>query len=132
MSLISHFRATDYRCGAVTLRVGRRSLAVDQLLARRRARSCAFITACSPFSNRTSDGINKLRSRELRRDLSSRGFAFDNALGQGYDWPAEESVLVFGISRPEASAIGRRYRQDAIVYARRDRPAELILLRWLS
>jgi hypothetical protein len=43
-----------------------------------------------------------------------RGFAFVEGVGCGRatEWPAEPSIFAFGISRAEASAIGRRYRQN--------------------
>ena len=118
-TLINAFIATDYvvRGGgfSVTIRVGHRSLAVDRLLARLRAPSCAFITACSPFSTVTSPGENRLRDRTLRRELQCAGIDFIEGTGRGLGWPAEPSVLAFDLSRVQAAAIGRRYRQDAIV-----------------
>ena len=135
--LVSAYRATDYvaqghGCTAV-VRVGQQSLVVDALLARMHVRSGAFITAWNPFSKSLSVGTNEYRDRELKRYLSVRGVAFLEGEGRGRtgEWPPEPSILAFGISRTEASAIGRRYRQNAVVYVRRGRPAELVMLRWV-
>ena len=108
-------------------------MVVDGLLARMHARNGAFITAWNPFSKSLSFGANEYWNRELKRYLIMRGFAFVEGVGRGRatEWPAEPSIFAFGISRAEASAIGRRYRQNAIVFVRLGRRAELIMLRWL-
>jgi hypothetical protein len=133
--LITAFIATDYVVRGdgydITIRVGHRSLAVDRLLARMRADTCTFITAWNPYSAASSLGTNRRRDRELRRDLRASRITYLEGTGQGAEH-AECSVLAFGISRARAAEIGRRYRQDAIIYTRRDRPAELVVLRWLK
>ncbi len=134
---VSAYRATDYVAHGngwvVVIRIGHHSRVVDGLLARMNARNGAFITAWNPFSKELSSEANKHWDRELKRYLSVRGFAFVEGEGRGRtgEWPPEPSILVFGISRTEASAIGRRYRQNAIVYVPRGRPAELVMLRWV-
>jgi hypothetical protein len=136
--LLSAYRETDYvahRNGrAVVVRIGRQSLVVDGLLASMHARNGAFITAWNPFSKSQSLGANEYWYRELKRYLIVRGFTFCEGEGRGRtgEWPPESSIFVFGISRTEASAIGRRYRQNAIVYVPLGRPAELVMLRWVG
>lgn len=135
--LVSAYRATDYVAHgsdrAVVIRIGHHSLIVDALLARMHARSGAFITAWNPFSKELSFEANRHWDRELKRYLSARGFVFVEGEGRGRtgEWPPEPSILAFGISRTEASEIGRRYRQNAVVYVPQGRPAELIMLRWV-
>ena len=135
--LVSAYRATDYVAlgngSVVVIRIGHHSLVVDRLLAKVHVRNGAFITAWNPFSKDLSLDANEHWNRELKRYLSARGFAFVDGEGRGKtgEWPPEPSILAFGISRTEASRIGRRYRQNAIVYVRRGRPAELVMLRWL-
>jgi hypothetical protein len=136
--LVSAYRATDYVAHSdgwfVVIQIGRYSLAVDRLLARMHARNGAFITAWNPFSKDLSFEANEHWDRELKRNLSARGVAFVEGEGRGRtgEWPPEPSILAFGISRTEASAIGRRYRQNAIVYVPSGRPAELVMLRWVK
>jgi hypothetical protein len=98
------------------------------------AKNGAFITACNPFSKRLSAGTNEYWDRALKGYLSARGFAFLAGEGRGEigEWPPEASVLAFGLSRAQAASIGRRFRQNAIVYVSMGRPAELNLLRWLG
>jgi hypothetical protein len=135
--LISAYRETDYVAHGngwfVVIQIGRRSLVVDRLLARMQVRSGAFITAWNPFSKELSFKANEHWDRELKRYLSVRGVAFVEGEGRGRTgaWPPEPSILAFGISRTEASAVGRSYRQNAIVYVPQGRPAELVMLRWV-
>jgi hypothetical protein len=135
--LVSAYKATDYVAhdngSAVVIRIGQCSLVVDKCLVRMHARNAAFITAWNPFSSELSFEANNRWNWELKRYLSIRGVSFREGEGRGRtgEWPPEPSVLAFGISRTEASAIGRRYRQNAIVYVRLGRPAELVMLRWV-
>src|SRR5664280_77533 len=77
---------------------------------------------------------NAYWDRELKGYLSARGFAFLAGEGRGEigEWPPESSILAFGMSRAQAASIGRRFRQNAIVYVSLGRPAELVMLRWLG
>jgi hypothetical protein len=132
------YLATDYvafnESRASSIRIGRHSLVIDGLLAKMKTRSGTFITAWNPFSKSQSAGSNAQWDRELKSYLSASGFAF--LTGEGRDeigeWPPEPSVFAFGLSRAQAASIGRRFRQNAIVYVPFGRPAELIMLRWLG
>jgi hypothetical protein len=132
------YRATDYvafsDARTFSIRVGQHSLVVDGLLTRMKTRSGAFITAWNPFSKSQSAGANAYWDRELKACLSARGFAFLAGEGRGEvgEWPPEPSILAFGMSRVQAASIGRRFRQNAIVYVSLGRPAELVMLRWLG
>lgn len=135
--LVSAYKATDYVAHAagwvVAIRIGYHSEIVDKMLARMNVSKGAFITAWNPFGKGLSVEANKHWDRSLKRYLSVRGVEFVEGEGRGTtgEWPPEPSVLAFGISCTEASAIGRRYRQNAIVYVRKGRPAELVMLRWM-
>jgi hypothetical protein len=136
-ALVSAYRETDYVAHGngrvVVVRIGHQSMGVDKLLARMHARNGAFITAWNPFSKSLSLGANEYWNRELKRYLIIRGFTFVGGEGRARagEWPPEPSIFACGISRTEASAIGRRYRQNAIVYVPLGRPAELVMLRWV-
>ena len=135
--LVLAYRATDYVAHSGSrvfiIRIGHHSLVIDGLFTRMNAKSGAFITAWNPFSKSLSLGASEFWNRDLKRYLIVRGFSFVDGEGRGRDgeWPPEPSIFAFGISRTEASAIGRRYRQNAIVYVRLGRPAELVMLRWV-
>lgn len=135
--LVSAYRATDYVVHGngldVVIRIGYHSLITDKFLARMNATSGAFITAWNPFGHGLSLTADRHWDFDLKRYLSFRGIAFLEGEGRGRigEWPPELSVFALGLSRSEASAIGRRYRQNAIVYVRQGWPAELLMLRWV-
>jgi hypothetical protein len=137
-NLVLAYLATDYvafdKGRAVCVRAGQRSLLVDALLAKMKTRSGAFITAWNPLSKSQSNGVNACRDRELKGYLNAHGFAFLAGEGRGRigEWPPEPSILALGMSRARAASIGRRFRQNAIVYVPLGRPAELVTLRWLG
>jgi hypothetical protein len=59
------------------------------------------------------------------------GITYFPGEGQGEDpsWLAEASFLVLGLGREEASDLGRKYGQNAIVWVGSDGVPELVLLR---
>ncbi|MFT6830906.1 MAG: hypothetical protein ACJAZN_001063, partial [Planctomycetota bacterium] len=44
-------------------------------------------------------------------------------------WAPEASLLVLGLQRDEAAALGRRWRQNAVLWIGRETIPELLLLR---
>jgi uncharacterized protein len=109
------------------LRIGERNAALDGLLAQRAVASAAFITAANPRGEPRSDAENEAAMASLRASLS-----WPYLEGEGCDpegrWPAEPSVLVLGIGRGEAQALGRRLEQNAIVFIEKANAPELVLL----
>ena len=136
--LVLAYRATDYVAfngrREFLIRIGRHSLVIDGLLTRMKTRSGAFITAWNPYSKSQSTGANAYWDRELKNDLNARGSVFLAGEGRGEigGWHPEPSVFAFGMSRAQAASVGRRFRQNAIVYVSLGRPAELVMLRWLG
>jgi hypothetical protein len=136
--LVLAYRATDYLAYSgnrvFLIRIGHHSLVIDGLLTRMKTKSGAFVTAWNPFSKSLSAGVNAYWDRELKGHLRARGFAYFVGEGRGTtgEWPPESSVLAFGMSRAQAASIGRRFRQNAVVYVPLGRPAELVTLRWLG
>ena len=137
-NLVSAYRATDYVIfsdgRSFSVRVGHHSPIIDNLLTRMKTRNGAFITACNPHSKSQSAGTNTYLDRALKRYLTARGFAYLLGEGRGEvgEWPPEASVLALGLSRVQATSIGRRFRQNAIVYVQLGRRPELVSLRWLG
>jgi hypothetical protein len=131
-ALVAAYLATEYRVGTPEfgLRIGKRS---EELAAEHRVRgvgASAFVTACNPFSMELTDEQNAARHRDLCAELQSRGLAFIEGIGEPVgDWKGEPSVLILGISREQASELGRRYEQNAIVWSGADAVPELVLLR---
>ncbi len=129
------YLGTDYviddKRAELVIRVGRNCHSVDRLLSRFNARTAAFITASNPFSRQRGKIINEREHRRLRTSLTKRGLRFleGEGRGAGGDWPVERSVLAFGIARATAASVGRLFRQNAIVFVRNGKPAELLMLR---
>ncbi len=132
--LIAAYERADYDVhgahrGGFTLKIGRRSAALDELLEAHGATSAAFVTAANPQGEARSAAENRAAQAELEASL-----ALPFHRGEGRDpegsW-AEPSALVVGIGRGEAEALGRAWRQNAIVFAEKGAAPELVLLRKL-
>ena len=132
--LIQAYRETHYRVHgdeAFTLHVDEHCQALEQAHARHRATSSAYITAFNPYSEDVGEAVNHERHQALRAELSRRSLPFAEGAGQhpSNQWPAETSLLVFGISLESAKALGRSWEQNAIVFSGADAVPRLELLR---
>ncbi len=111
------YRATAYvvRCQGreVALRVGR----APPPLPWGGCRQAWVVTACNPGSRLRSPAANRLAARRLAWALRRRGLRSvpSVARGDAGDWPPEPGLLVFGIPRRSAAALGRAMRQNAVV-----------------
>ncbi len=125
MELWEAYRRTTYVArtpeGELRLRIGRVEPGLDALLARTGAEAWAFVTAWNPGSRPTSPAVNAVRQAELAREVAARGWIALEGEGVGDDgaWPPEPSLLVLGPTREEARALGRRFGQNAVVWAER-------------
>jgi hypothetical protein len=133
--LVEQYRRTEYHVdfpGApFLLRVERPSPDLAALLAREKVSTAAFMTAYNPFSRKATDEENRAANERLRRELDEAEFEVlparaVNPLG---DWPVEHSFLILGMERALAEQFGRRYEQNAIVFAGEDSLPRLVLLR---
>ncbi len=124
-SLMRAFARTRYEAGGATVRIGRRSPALDALLRRAGAREAAFVTAWNPFSKPMPRGWNDRMQARLRKALGARVIA--DGWGSGQAW-AERHLLAAGPPRRIAS-LARRFRQHAIVAVAPGRPARIWLAR---
>jgi hypothetical protein len=107
----------EARPAPIALRVGERSRALDRVLAQHRGRQWAFVTAWNPQSQPVASWRNVARDAQLRHRLARAGYRWLPALGEGDDpdWTPEPSVLVLGMSAPDAARLGRRFGQNAVV-----------------
>ena len=126
------YRAANYVVAAepeVVLRIGEANPRLDALLDRTGARCAAFLTAYNPYSERrSSEDDNRAAATELERALVN----YSRYPAEGRDptgrWPPERGVLVLGVPRAAAEALGRRFKQNAIVFIEHGSPPELVLL----
>ena len=126
---------TDYlvRCdgGELPIRVGEKSRQVDQLLFRSKARTAVFITAWNPFSLQRGKQTNEQAHRRLAAALRLQRTPYLEGKGCGADgnWTLERSVLAFRVALRSAARLGRRFRQNAVIFVSYGKPAELLMLR---
>ena len=128
--LANAYLATDYTVQIdrkdLVLRPNERSPAVDRALSRFKARGALFIMAFNPDNRIRGKSANLAAHAALVASVRRRGKRFIEGYGRGHgkEWPAEKSVLIFGVTRTAAAALGRQFRQNAIVYASLHPPAE--------
>lgn len=132
--ILQAYRQTHYHVFAAapfTLQIGQVSAALRAAHARYGVRYSAFVSACNPLSRRLESADNAARHRALMEQLASRTMAFLEGEGRHPDngWPAEQSVLVFGLTLAAARALGKRLEQNAVLWCGPAARAELIVLR---
>ena len=133
--LVAAYRATEYRVGSgadtFVLRIDVRSGPLAQLYDTYDVRCAAFMTACNPRSRAQTAEANRAALARLREALGASACRLIE--GAGVDpfrvWPDEASVLALGLGLEDAEALGRRFDQNAIVWASADAIPRLVLLR---
>lgn len=115
----------------LTLQVGIANPGLTKLYKAQFVESCAFITACSPWSQSLYAAANAQRQATLADELRYRSLAFVEGIGQhpSSQWPGEASFLVWGLSLEAAKALGTRHEQNAIVWCGPDTVPHLVTLR---
>lgn len=136
------YRATSYLTadtpvGPVVLRIDQHSETLERLVYRSgipgaERDGAAFITAFNPYGVLLPSEQNEHRHQMLEGIIARNGWPYFEGFGvgsEGTDWEPERSFLILGIDRTAASNIGLLMQQNAIVYARAQSTAELMLLR---
>ncbi len=132
-STIAAYRSAHYVVFAdnpFTLRVGEISTELADLLSLKNVSCAAFITACNPFSNICTENDNLTAQNALLSDLLEIGFYIIPGIGKDPDglWPGEQSFLALGISLEQATILGSKYGQNAIIWIDSDLRPSLVLL----
>lgn len=122
------YRRTDFEAAGAVARIGRRSAAVDALLARLGAREGAFVTAWNPYSRAMPWGWNDRMGDRLRQHVRRLRHAEGWGRAQGGGW-AEQHLFVATDAR-RVAVLARRFRQNAIMAVRRGQPGRLVILRY--
>ena len=131
----SAYLRTQYRLGfgpdSVVLEIDSHSGRLAAQFAEYGVTCGAFITAYNPEGTQQSAEANSRDHAALLAQVAALGHAFIE--GEGADatgeWPAERSVFAYGMDKASACAVGRQFRQDAIVWVGRDAVPQLVLLR---
>jgi hypothetical protein len=92
-------------------------------------RHWAYVTAHNPGSVRLTADENRARHTRLEADVSARGYEAFPGEGVGDDgaWPPEASLLILGMPRAEATALGDAHAQRAVVWGGVGESAQLLI-----
>lgn len=135
--LLRVYRQTDYHvfhCPAFVLRVDEHHADLAALHRHWTVEGSAYITAYNPHSRLLTAAENRRRQLALENELRRAGHVFLRGIGRhlshlpGNDWPGEDSVLVLGLAREQAAALGRRHEQNAILWSGPDAVMQLFIL----
>jgi hypothetical protein len=131
---IEAYRMTRYRVKAgsssFVLRVGKRSARLAALMERRKVTGATFITACNPLGKQMPADWNRRANQKLLRDLRKKGYRILRGVGGPVGrWKGEASFLALGMQPDDAIKSGKKYRQNAVVWAGPNAAVWLLLLR---
>lgn len=132
---IEAYEATHYHVGfgddALVLRIGHYSPDLARQFEAAGADCALFITAFNPFGQKHDDASNEAAHADLGKEL--RALSGHVVEGEGADpsgeWGAEKSYLSLAIDAETARHLGRRFKQDAVVWIGADAIPQLLLLR---
>jgi hypothetical protein len=132
--VLDAYRKADYVVFGeppLVLRIGEPNRRLDGMLDAAQRGTAAFLTACNPRGERCGDAENQAAQVRLERTLEERPYGCYP--GEGRDpagrWASEPSLLVVGIPRSEAEALGRAFEQNALVFIERGKAPQLVVLR---
>lgn len=117
-ALLAAYLNSAYRVfePAFDIRIGEACAPLQSLLMRHGVSEWAYITACNPRSVLLAPEENRRRQAMLAERL--KAYACYPGEGAGEGWPPEASLLVLGITLPEALAVAREFEQLAFVAGR--------------
>lgn len=109
------YARTVYRAGDAEGRIGRRSPSLEALLASWGLRFGAFLTAWNPWGRNAGPAVNAM----LQRRLEGETRRVPRAAGDCGDGDWAERTLFLGAPAARVAALGRKYRQAAVVHVLR-------------
>jgi len=113
------------------LRIGALCEGLLNALVERRVACAAYVTACNPYGQMLAAELNAALHLRLCAALEALGLPSSLGVGRHPDngWPAETSVMLWGVDLGSACAIGRKWQQNAVVWIGYDGIPKLALLR---
>jgi len=118
----------------VEFRIGRKSEVLDAMMQMAHATGAAFVSSANTRGVATPENERRLAEFLLRSRTQPLTAAGKYRVYQGEGrhpegrWTAEPSVLIVGIPRAEAEALGRMLEQNAMVWIEKGKTPELVLL----
>jgi hypothetical protein len=127
--LIEVYKNTKYKVFEpdLTIEIGVLNQDVDDLLKEHKLVEWAFITAYNPYSRVMTEDENKVRHDELKELAKDYITLEGHGVGEDPAWEPELSLFIIGITRDEASKIGKKFEQNAIVYGVLNNLPELLI-----
>lgn len=130
--LIAAYKATNYRVLAeheFSLRIDERCEDLYALFDQFETKTATFITAWNPYSEEKILQENAKQNELLKSDLVPLSAQILPAFGA---WPndptkGEDSFLAIGISENDAVILGKKYKQNAILFVANDAIPRLVL-----
>jgi hypothetical protein len=129
-SIIEAYKNTKYIVFEPTLiiEIGKLNQEIDDIIINHNSNEWAFITAYNPYSRVLTEEENKVLHNKLK-ELTEKYVTFEgHGVGQDPTWKPELSLFIIGISKGDASKIGKEFEQNAIVYGEVNNPPELLIL----
>jgi hypothetical protein len=128
-NLLLAYLKTDYEVfePSLSIKIGKFSVELDELLNVYQAETWAYITPFNPFSMANSSEQNE-ESFECFQSLV-KGYKFFLGAGKGENptWAPEKSLLILGISFDDAELFGFHFGQNAIVVGKKRETAKLMI-----
>ncbi|MEC5166738.1 hypothetical protein RCH18_002486 [Flavobacterium sp. PL11] len=129
--LLEAYSNTNYHVfnPKLLINIGKENIELNIFLKEKNYKSWCYITAWNPLSasNFTIED-NTTLNNQLLEDIKK----YPNHIGEGKDaegiWPGEESYFVCNISKEKSIELGKKYKQNAIVFGTINEMAELIIL----
>jgi hypothetical protein len=118
----------------VEFRIGEPSDVLDAMMTMNHVRTAAFVSSADAQGVPSDENRRRLDDFLLRAETAATKSAQQHRVyqGEGRDpqgkWRAEPSLLIMGIPRGEAEALGRKLAQNAIVWIEKGQAPELVVL----
>lgn len=133
--LITHYFSAKYQLivesNLTTLAINQHSKLLSQLLKTTNHRCAVFITAYNPFSQPKTPEENLISHARLQLALKQySNLIIDSVSSDPHEqWAAEYGFLALGVDLKTAKALGKQFKQNAIVWIGAEAIPRLILLR---
>jgi len=133
--LIANYLATNYQVGTgaelFILHINQYSDSLSQLLTVNHECYATIITAYNPFSKPQNNARNLAANTMLSQVLKRYSDSVIESMNTDplSIWPAEKSFCVLGLNLEISKFLGRKFNQNAIVWANSNAIPQLILLR---
>ena len=119
-TLIDAYENTQYTIlePKVSILLNQKNPILDKWLEEKNVSSWAFITAFNPYSILLPEEKNLTAQDLFREKITSLGLSFLEGKGEPFngDFPTEDSLFIFGISKEKSMEIATEFEQNAFLF----------------